>query len=41
MKIGNDGVQLLGGHGYCKDHPVERWYRDLRSIAIVHSGLHL
>ena len=29
MQIGNDGVQLLGGHGFVKEHPVERWYRDL------------
>ncbi|MBU3848459.1 MAG: acyl-CoA dehydrogenase family protein [Candidatus Acinetobacter avistercoris] len=40
MKIGTDGVQLLGGHGFTKEHPVERWYRDLRATAIVHSGLH-
>jgi hypothetical protein len=40
MKIANDGVQLLGGHGFTKEHPVERWYRDLRSVAIMHSGLH-
>ncbi len=41
MKIGNDGVQLLGGHGFTKEHPVERWYRDLRSVALMHSGLHV
>ncbi|WP_346763607.1 acyl-CoA dehydrogenase family protein [Nocardioides sp. GY 10113] len=35
MKIGLDGVQLLGGHGFVKEHPVERWYRDLRSIGIM------
>jgi alkylation response protein AidB-like acyl-CoA dehydrogenase len=40
MKIGTDGVQILGGHGFTKEHPVERWYRDLRAIAILHSGLH-
>ena len=40
MKIGTDGVQILGGHGYTKEHPVERWYRDLRATAILHSGLH-
>ena len=40
MKIGNDGVQVLGGHGFTKEHPVERWYRDLRAVAIMHSGLH-
>jgi alkylation response protein AidB-like acyl-CoA dehydrogenase len=35
MQIGLDGVQLLGGHGFVKEHPVERWYRDLRSIGIM------
>lgn len=40
MKIGNDGVQIVGGHGFTKEHPVERWYRDLRSVAVMHSGLH-
>lgn len=40
MRIGTDGVQILGGHGFTKEHPVERWYRDLRVTAIVHSGLH-
>lgn len=40
MQIGTDGVQLLGGHGFTKEHPVERWYRDLRATAICY-GLHL
>ena len=35
MQIGLDGVQLLGGHGYTKEHPVERWYRDLRAIGLA------
>ncbi|MEO9323825.1 acyl-CoA dehydrogenase family protein [Nocardioides sp. C4-1] len=35
MQIGLDGVQLLGGHGFVKEHPVERWYRDLRSVAVM------
>ena len=35
MKIGTDGVQLLGGHGFCREHPVELWYRNLRAIAIL------
>jgi alkylation response protein AidB-like acyl-CoA dehydrogenase len=39
MAIGSDGVQMLGGHGYVKEHPVERWYRDLRAIALFEGGL--
>ena len=35
MKIGTDGVQLLGGHGFCREHPVEQWYRNLRAIGIL------
>ncbi len=35
MRIGLDGVQLLGGHGFVKEHPVERWYRDLRALAVM------
>ncbi|MBP9713957.1 MAG: acyl-CoA dehydrogenase family protein [Sterolibacterium sp.] len=41
MEIGSNGVQLLGGHGFTKEHPVERWYRDLRAVAVLHGGLHL
>ncbi len=37
--IGSDGVQLLGGHGYVKEHPVERWYRDLRAAGVMEGGL--
>jgi len=39
MQIGLDGVQLLGGHGFVKEHPVERWYRDLRSIGVMEGGV--
>ncbi len=39
MAIGSDGVQLLGGHGYVKEHPVERWYRDLRAAGLIEGAL--
>ncbi len=39
MAIGSDGVQMLGGHGYVKEHPVERWYRDLRAAGVMEGGL--
>jgi alkylation response protein AidB-like acyl-CoA dehydrogenase len=39
MAIGSDGVQLLGGHGFIKEHPVERWYRDLRCVGVMEGAL--
>ena len=38
MKIGTDGVQLLGGHGFTHEPPVESWYRNLRAIGIFEAG---
>lgn len=31
------GVQLLGGHGFLKDHPVERYFRDAK-ITQIYEG---
>ena len=39
MWIGSSGVQMLGGHGYIKEHPVERWYRDLRAAGVMEGAL--
>jgi alkylation response protein AidB-like acyl-CoA dehydrogenase len=39
MKIGLDGVQLLGGHGFVKEHPVERWYRDQRAVGVMEGAV--
>lgn len=39
VAIGSEAVQLLGGHGFVKEHPAERWYRDLRAIGLVEGGL--
>jgi alkylation response protein AidB-like acyl-CoA dehydrogenase len=39
MQIGSDGVQLLGGHGFVKEHPVERWYRDLRAVGVMEGAV--
>jgi alkylation response protein AidB-like acyl-CoA dehydrogenase len=39
VEIGTNGVQLLGGHGYITDHPVERWYRDLAGAGIIEGGV--
>ncbi len=34
MKATVDAVQILGGHGYTKWHPVERLMRDAKLISI-------
>jgi alkylation response protein AidB-like acyl-CoA dehydrogenase len=39
MKIGTDGIQLLGGAGFIKEHPVELWYRHLRAVGVMDGGL--
>lgn len=39
MKIGTDGVQLLGGHGFIREHMVELWYRNLRAISVLEGCL--
>ncbi len=31
-----EGVQILGGHGYIKDHPAEKWMRDARAQEVLH-----
>ena len=33
-EVAYDAVQTLGGYGYMKDHPVERYYRDARVTEI-------
>ncbi|UCE86840.1 MAG: acyl-CoA dehydrogenase family protein [Deltaproteobacteria bacterium] len=35
MKIADDGVQVLGGHGYIREHPVELWYRNARMLGVL------
>lgn len=39
MKIGTDGVQLLGGHGFIREHPVELWYRNLRALSLLEGAV--
>lgn len=37
LATADDGVQILGGHGYMKDHPQEMWYRDAMTLATLDS----
>lgn len=38
MMVTDRAVQYLGGHGYIREHPVERWMRNGRGVALF-SGL--
>ncbi len=35
MMVTDRGVQILGGHGFVRDHPVELWMRNGRGIAAL------
>jgi len=35
MKIADNGLQVLGGHGYIREHPVELWYRQARTLSVL------
>jgi alkylation response protein AidB-like acyl-CoA dehydrogenase len=39
MKIGSDAVQLLGEKALTADLPVERWFRDLRSVGVMEGAV--
>jgi acyl-CoA dehydrogenase len=34
VRVTDDAVQILGGAGYIRDHPVERWHRDAKIFTI-------
>jgi alkylation response protein AidB-like acyl-CoA dehydrogenase len=33
--IADQGVQVLGGHGFVRDHPVEMWFRNARTLGVL------
>ena len=35
VEIADEGLQLMGGHGYIQTNPVERWYRDAQTVALL------
>jgi acyl-CoA dehydrogenase len=34
VRVTEEAVQILGGYGYIREHPVERWYRDAKIYTI-------
>ena len=35
MRVTTDAVQVLGGAGYVKDYPAERYFREAKALQIV------
>lgn len=33
--ITDNGIQVLGGHGFIREHPVEMWYRNARTLGVL------
>ena len=41
MWVADQGVQVLGGHGFIREHPVEMWYRNARTLGVLEGTLAL
>ena len=41
MFVADEGVQVLGGHGFIREHPVEMWYRNARTLGVLEGTLSL
>ena len=35
MKLTDNGLQIIGGHGYIRDYPVGMWYRNARTVTVL------
>jgi alkylation response protein AidB-like acyl-CoA dehydrogenase len=34
VRVTEEAIQILGGYGYVRDYPVERWHRDSKIYTI-------
>jgi alkylation response protein AidB-like acyl-CoA dehydrogenase len=39
MFVTPNGVQILGGHGFMQDYPVEKWMREARALGLCLGGI--
>jgi len=39
--IADQGVQVLGGHGFIRENPVEMWYRNARTLGVLEGTVSL
>ncbi|MGH7839782.1 MAG: acyl-CoA dehydrogenase family protein, partial [Candidatus Binataceae bacterium] len=35
LTIADNALQVLGGHGYIREHPVELWLRNARAFGVL------
>jgi len=33
--VSDNGIQILGGHGFIREHPVEMWFRNARTLGVL------
>ncbi|MEN8180991.1 MAG: acyl-CoA dehydrogenase family protein [Myxococcota bacterium] len=38
MFVTPNGIQILGGHGFMQDYPLEKWMRDARALGLLLGG---
>jgi alkylation response protein AidB-like acyl-CoA dehydrogenase len=41
MFVAPNAVQILGGHGFMQDYPVEKWMREARALGLLFGGVDL
>ncbi len=39
MFVTPNGLQILGGHGFMQDYPVEKWMREARALGLLLGGV--
>jgi alkylation response protein AidB-like acyl-CoA dehydrogenase len=37
--VADTGIQTLGGHGFIREHPVEMWFRNARTLGVLEGTL--
>ena len=37
--IADNGIQILGGHGFIREHPVEMWFRHARTLSVLEGSV--
>ena len=41
IQVTDSGIQVLGGHGFIREHPVEMWFRNARTVSVLEGAVAL